>query len=363
MDNFTPLKTKHQKKSEKFFLIANIFLLLIVVFFTGYYMTQRLISTRQKAAGVKCSTIDNQKDCNAACSPPKANGKSYACKWLSEKNACVESSKECGPGGIKEEITEGFCSNNQTPPHWFQCGIGVGNPKCTFCLKSTTRTCNQVLKERGCGNYYFSSDGVCSRSNNKCFKCENASGGDAYHYKCDRITNIGNQGCQDNPRFLGNLGGGEQTFCFDGGPDDCGSEQIDWGNVFITRIGPVACNKNNNQNQINPSPTLTPTEIPTNTPILTPTSTPTLIPTSTPISTPTSTPTTPPNQPTNTPNLTSTNTPTPTEIIIAQTTSTLTPQGTTNTQTPTIPVSGSVTIKSVMMYVLPLVIIGLGIIL
>jgi len=52
--------------------------------------------TKPGAAQRKCRDIDNQKECNASCSPPKSNGKSYACKWLSVQNKCIESGNECG---------------------------------------------------------------------------------------------------------------------------------------------------------------------------------------------------------------------------------------------------------------------------
>lgn len=43
-DNFTPLKTNIKKKSNRFLIFANIFLLLFIVLITGYYFKDTLIS-------------------------------------------------------------------------------------------------------------------------------------------------------------------------------------------------------------------------------------------------------------------------------------------------------------------------------
>jgi hypothetical protein len=343
MANFTPLKNIDRKKINKFFLIANFLLIFLISIVVLIYYNQILKPTKPGAAQRRCRDIDNQRECNASCSPLKSNGKSYACKWLSAQNKCIESGNECGgsTGGGGEEITAGFCSKNQPSPTWVQCGSGIGDSKCTFCLKPYKRTCNQILQERGCGKYISSEK--CTRINSKCFRCTSDSGGLAYHYKCDRVDLSG--GCQENGRLLGNFGVGTHEFCFDGNPNDCGFEQIDWGNdrstmKILERIGPVSCGGGSTNQTIPSIPTNTPTPTPTRIIVSnTPTPTPTIIisdtqtptPTDTPI--PTNTPTTPPNQPTNTPGPTATETPSPspTEIILVANNNTPTSSPITNT--------------------------------
>jgi hypothetical protein len=101
MSNFTPLTDTNKKKINKFFLIANLFLILLISIIGFVYYNQTLQPTKPGAAQRKCSDIDNQTECNASCSPTKSDGKSYACKWLSAQNKCIESGSECGrpPGG------------------------------------------------------------------------------------------------------------------------------------------------------------------------------------------------------------------------------------------------------------------------
>ncbi len=54
MDNFTPLKTKNPpaggKKTNKFLIIGNIFLVVALIFMTSFFLKDKSISTQQKAA-------------------------------------------------------------------------------------------------------------------------------------------------------------------------------------------------------------------------------------------------------------------------------------------------------------------------
>ena len=50
MDNFTPLKTEKKKKTNKFLIIGNIFLVVTLIFITNFFLKDKLISTQQKAA-------------------------------------------------------------------------------------------------------------------------------------------------------------------------------------------------------------------------------------------------------------------------------------------------------------------------
>ncbi len=50
MDNFTPLKTEKKKKTNKFLIIGNIFLVAALIFITNFLLQDKSISTQQKAA-------------------------------------------------------------------------------------------------------------------------------------------------------------------------------------------------------------------------------------------------------------------------------------------------------------------------
>jgi len=217
-------------------MVATIFgvLLLVSAVGIGVALVRQNQNIKEKAAEVKCRDITSRSTCNSSCSPPKSDGKRYACKWIcpsGEGCKCIESGNECNPDGGG--------------------GGGIVGGK------------------------------SCTRVNEKCFNCRTGNGL-AYHYKCDKNTLSG--GCQDNERLIGNLTAGTHEFCFDGGLNACGSEQIDFpppsGNNsdsgFISRYGPEPCKKEG------PTPTPTPTRAPSPTPTPTrapsPTPTPTLPP-------------------------------------------------------------------------------------
>ncbi|GAB4219585.1 MAG: hypothetical protein Fur009_6440 [Candidatus Microgenomates bacterium] len=151
MANFTPINPKKisnkslPKKKFNLLLWGNLIMVVLIAVIGILYYNQTLQTTKQKAAGVKCSTIDNQKDCNAACSPPKANGLAYKCKWLSNQG-CIESSNLCGsnlpptsgdcnfPAGLPEVCKQGDCCvPADTTTGNPQC-IGLG-PRMTTCAK------------------------------------------------------------------------------------------------------------------------------------------------------------------------------------------------------------------------------------
>lgn len=59
MDNFTPLKTfetKNKKKINKFFLVANIFVLLLIVGITGYYLKNTYFTNKSQACTAASTT-------------------------------------------------------------------------------------------------------------------------------------------------------------------------------------------------------------------------------------------------------------------------------------------------------------------
>jgi hypothetical protein len=160
MSNFTPLTNTNKKKINKFFLIANLFLILLISIIGFVYYNQTLQPTKPGAAQRKCSDIDNQTECNASCSPKKSDGKSYACKWLSAQK-CIESGNECGshfPGS-------GTCPSWTTASDKFD---HCNNCKayCDCQSKSTTPTNIDIYY---CPNY----DYICENQNPKQCKKEN----------------------------------------------------------------------------------------------------------------------------------------------------------------------------------------------
>ncbi|OQY66752.1 hypothetical protein B6D29_02505, partial [Microgenomates bacterium UTCPR1] len=108
--NFTALKTKPKKKLNKVFLALNIFLMLVVVGITGYYLRERLLTKKEKAYSpyspfpiAKCSEL-SARDCGDYCSPVKSNGLNYYCKWTGQ-HGCIESSTPCGSDGRGSAVT------------------------------------------------------------------------------------------------------------------------------------------------------------------------------------------------------------------------------------------------------------------
>ncbi|MFA6390598.1 MAG: hypothetical protein WCX78_02555 [Patescibacteria group bacterium] len=270
MDNFTPLKPieKKKKKFNKFLIFGNLFLVILVAAIGIFYYNQKLQTTQQKAyEHQQCSGYGSPSQCDSNCSPYKSNGQSFFCKWSFTQNECKESSDICEAGG----------------------GGGGG-----------------IIGGSGC-----------TKIDNKCYNCT-VQAGDANHYTCSYLP-INNAGCPNDfqtgevsKTHLGFQNAGTQQFCFDGGPDVCGSEQIDWQGGFISRVGPEACGGSAGGSTPTPTPTPpgatnTPTPTKTPTPTRTPTPTPTPTGTIVPSNTPTVTPTG-----TLTPTPTGTLTPTPT---------------------------------------------------
>lgn len=180
-----------------------------------------------------CGDITSPRTCNESCSPPKgANKDEFRCRWNYNTQSCGESAKICvtsgGGGGV------------------------VGGSGCT-------------------------------KINNKCYNCQ-VEKGPANHYTCSYLP-INNAGCPNSYQtgivtksYLGILNAGTQQFCFDGGPEACGSEQIDWKGGFISRIGPEACGSPTKIPTIGLTRTPTPTKTPTPTPKVSLTPTPTFVP-------------------------------------------------------------------------------------
>jgi hypothetical protein len=139
MANFTPSKNIDRKKINKFFLIANFLLIFLISIVVLIYYNQTLKPTKPGAAQKRCREIDNQRECNASCSPPKANNLAYKCKWLSAQNKCIESGKVCG--------------SDITPISGGQCPFPPGLPPVcmtgTCCVPGETSTGNPACIGRG----------------------------------------------------------------------------------------------------------------------------------------------------------------------------------------------------------------------
>ena len=282
-------------------------LTIVLVVVTVYLVNTSKIKIREKAGANGCNQYDNLRDCQANCSPLKQDGKSYECRWLSNKESCSDSGVECGGAVVGgEEITEGICSSNQNDP-WVNCGSSIGDPKCTFCLKPSLRTCNAILAERGCNGSY----GNC-----------NSISGNVEIYYCQGIP-AGSNGCQGNDPLPPGVRWDEASHSIKG--NFCGTVQVDKvdGNPhidFCSRYDNSTCN---GQNQPTDTPTPTPTLTKTPTPTPTRTPTPTLTRTPTPTWTPTPTITVTPTviptgtiPPSNTPTVTLTASPTATPIPV-----------------------------------------------
>ncbi|KKP68297.1 MAG: hypothetical protein UR68_C0038G0010 [Candidatus Roizmanbacteria bacterium GW2011_GWA2_35_19] len=177
-----------------------------------------------------CSGITSPRICNESCSPPKGtNNNEFRCRWNYNTQSCGESAKIC--------ITSGG-------------GTGIiGGSGCTKIS-----------------------------NNNNCYNCKVEKQGTANHYTCSYLP-ISGAGCPNgfqtgivSKSYLGFFSAGTQQFCFDGGPEACGSEQIDFGShgskQFISRIGPTACVRTPTKTPTvrpirSPTPTVRPTRIPT----------------------------------------------------------------------------------------------------
>ena len=327
MDNFTPLKTaEKKKKTSKFLIFGNIFLLLVLVLVTGFYLKDKFISTQQKASGppIDCNQFscpEGYQDCGfskvrepAPGSECKPDGSLCTYYWEEEKHKCVKNS--C----VDADIVFKWCKNGDKVE---QCSP-PGNDECAQDTPTPTPPQN-------CPQLWF-----CLTASNTCIQTSAPQGySPAVPYLQCGVENPPT--CANN---LATVRPGETTgICYDAQAtcqQNCSA--------------PTATNT--------PTPTNVPTNTPTSTPTNTPTNTPTMTPSVTPTGTlvPTNTPTvTPTNTPTSTPVLTNTPGPsaTPTEIILAQ----VSPSPTSTTQ-----LLQTGVLKS-FLYWIPAVIIMVGLIL
>ncbi len=248
-----PTITTPKKKYGTGRIIATILGILLLVggIGAGIVLTQQQQLFQQKAAEISCKSIDNPKDCKNACSPPKNNGKSYQCKWLSAQANCAESANECGAGGggETEKITPGNCSGDQTKDNgWFQCGSGAGGANCNFCLYAVQRTCNQVLQDKGC---FTATAGAC-----------NISGPVETYYCQGNPPPDTSGGCQKNDPLPAGVKWDPSTKTITG--SFCGTVQVDQvgSEGSGPKGGPIFCTKTDTSGcKTQPPPTPTPASI------------------------------------------------------------------------------------------------------
>ena len=281
MSNFTPLQkpgTK-TKKFNKFLIVGNL-LLVVLVSITGFvYYNKTLITTQQKA-GFDCSDWSNKRKCAEERKEYEEIGQADADKEAKKK-------KERDERKMKEEtyVPEGGC-----PGGYVSCNVGGKG----FCISNdgTEGGCNQGAIDRG----ITVQTGGGSTKGEGGWRCIVGKGKDEPY--------VAGQPCVER-NSVETIGNRAVPNCF------CGIIQIDNASGGGTYQSKCGCNEE--EKQAVAATTLVGTIIPTPTDAATPTPTPT--PTGIPTSTPTPTPT----------GVTSTGTPTPT----------ITPGGPTSTPTPT----------------------------
>ncbi|MFZ6035496.1 MAG: cell envelope integrity protein TolA [Patescibacteria group bacterium] len=291
MQNYTPLNIGSKKKG-KFFLAANILLMILVVGITGFYLSGRLITTQEKA-GFDCSDWSDKKKCQAERKEYEESGQADA-----DKEAKKKAEREAKRMKEEEYVPSGGC-----PGGYVSCDLNDAHgSRHKFCISNDG-------SEGGCNS------GAVSRG----IDVQIGGGGEGTGaWRCVPGVNNYTSGSCDSRNYAEVLKGCTVPKCF------CGIIQIDHcDGINATYQSTCGCNKEEEQliTQVNipvtiiPTPTseVTPTEQPTPTEALTPTEIPTSTPTETPTLTPTGTP-----GPTATPTPTGTpgptDTPTPTKV-------------------------------------------------
>ena len=272
MSNFTPLKAKNKKKANKTLIIANIFLVFVLVLVSSILVINNKTGQKPKAAGGWCNAPDAGKDFGSPCT--------------------TKDKVECGGDGVEAKCLDstwtwhatGNCCNQPTLPPPPGGGAKCPNDPNTPIASYIKFTCP-----------------------NGCFKDNDGT------WRCTL-----NRESSTNPLTLN--GAFAQVDALSGAADNtfCGTTEY--------TCGKPECQPGSSNPTSTPIPSdLTSTPIPSETPIPTSTPIPTTPPgqptntpvptatnTPTPTRTPTPTPTTPPGQPTNTPAPTATNAPGPT---------------------------------------------------
>ncbi|KKP66470.1 MAG: Integrin alpha beta-propellor repeat protein [Candidatus Roizmanbacteria bacterium GW2011_GWA2_35_19] len=301
MNNFTPLKSKKKQKSN-FFLIANIFLMILVVGITGYYLRNKLITTEEKAyvptSERPCSEYHATNGCGEALK--ECAVKAPRCEWINSGQTTVWSGGvgspevQCPGQCVGEGGEGGFeipkCPNGQDPI--------CESPAVTSCVRiMNCEIPSKILVQNGfCGT-----DPLKITCQTNC-TCET------------QVTPTPTQPAATNtpppptntpsPTPTQPVMSTCNSLCSNSTP--CFNEEPGPNELVCTSLG--AAQKCRNKSCPSSPNCICPTITPSATPIITNTPTPTGTPgptaTNTPV--PSATPTTPPGQPTNTPGPTAT---------------------------------------------------------
>ena len=137
MENFTPLrKSANKKKINKFLVIGNLFLVILISVIGFAYYNNTLLTTQQKA-GFDCSDWSNTRKCNEERKVYEESGQADADKEAKKK-------KEREEKRMKEEtyVPAGGC-----PGGYMSCDVN-GN---RFCISNdgSEGGCNQGAVDRG----------------------------------------------------------------------------------------------------------------------------------------------------------------------------------------------------------------------
>lgn len=305
MDNATPLNLK--KKKNNFFLIANVFLMVMVVGITGFYLKDQLITTQNRAEKSQAEKEANRarRAAEEAAEKEKEERKK---KRLEEERAAKKLARE--------EVGGGSC-----PAGYIKCDLNDAKGKNhKFCIPSNGSEggCNNSAVNRG----ITVQTGGGSTKGEGGWRCIPGKGKDRPYVpgqpcvEANSVETIGNRavpGCFCGVIQIDNAQGGGTYM------STCGCKSDEENTVASVNI-PVT---------VIPTPTsppeATPTEGPTPTEAITPTEGPTPTEGSTPteiivVVTNTPTPTITPGGPTLTPTPTpppgSTSTPTPTQVLV-----------------------------------------------
>lgn len=291
MSNFTPLQKpgSKTKKFNKFLIIGNL-LLVVLVSITGLVYYNKTLLTTQQKAGFDCSDWSDKRKCAEERKQYEESGQADADKEAKKKKEREEKKAR------EEEVNAGSGC-----PGGFQ-NTGVedsrGNIRHICCDMSSSDACYRQAANMGIDVKVTSQGG---------------SGSGGYRCIVGRSGYTGKEPCTAN-NDVQDLGAGKPPSCF------CGTIQIDGGEWNGTYTSSCGCNEQEKQavatttlvGTIIPTPTDAATPTPTATPTGIPTSTPTPTPTGV-ISTGTPTPTITPGGPTSTP----TATPTPGPLVCA----------------------------------------------
>lgn len=180
-----------------------------IFLFSAIFVLSFIVSTDFTFA--QCGGITDRDECQDSCS---ANN--FECTWRSVSQRCNESAIPCGQGGgggtgpggpPGDDILMRDCTTTDIRNGYFSCR---GGSNCSFCMKSTTRTCNQVIPE------------VCSGGG--IGSCSSITGAVNTYY-CQGAPLPNQQGCQRNDPLPAGVRWNTNTHTIVG--SFCGTVQVD----------------------------------------------------------------------------------------------------------------------------------------